>query len=99
MAVDAQGRLIGRGLRDYHLINAVDMPHVDVLLVEHAGDDGPFGAKSVGEIATVPTAAAVVNAVNRALGTAIDTLPLTPERVLMALQALPVAQQREAACC
>ncbi len=99
VAIDAQGRLIGRGLRDYHLINAVDMPHVDVLLVEHAGDDGPFGAKSVGEIATVPTAAAVVNAVNRALGTAIDTLPLTPERVLMALQALPVAQQREAACC
>ena len=44
------------------------MPDVEVLLVEHEGDDGPFGAKSVGEIATVPTAAAVINALNHALG-------------------------------
>ena len=53
-------------------------------LVEHPGDDGPFGAKSVGEIATVPTAPAIVNAVNRALGTALTRLPLTPDRVLAA---------------
>ena len=61
------------------------MPDVKVLLVEHPGDDGPYGAKSVGEIATVPAAPAVVNAVNRALGTTLTDLPLTPDKVLAAL--------------
>jgi xanthine dehydrogenase molybdenum-binding subunit len=69
----------------YHLINTPDMPPVEVLLVEEEEPGGPFGAKSIGEICTVPTAAAVVNAVNRALGTELTELPLTPERVLAAL--------------
>ena len=99
LALDAQGRMSTTGLRDYHLINTAEMPRVDVLLIEHPGDDGPFGAKSVGEVATVPTAAAVVNAVNRALGTAITTLPLNPERILATLQALPEASIKEVTCC
>jgi len=85
LAVDARGRSGVGGFKNYHIVNAPDMPDVRVLLIEHEGDDGPFGAKSVGEIATVPTAAAVVNAVNRALGTAMTELPLTPERVMAAL--------------
>ena len=56
-----------------------------VLLVKHDGDDGPYGAKSVGEIATVPTAPAVVNAMNHALGTTFTDLPVTPEKVLVEL--------------
>ena len=66
--VDERGRSGIDGFKNYHIVNAPDMPDIQVLLVEHEGDDGPFGAKSVGEIATVPTAAAVVNAVNNALG-------------------------------
>ena len=81
IALDDLGRPRPGGFKDYHLVNAPDMPDVAVLLVEHEGDDGPYGAKSVGEIATVPTAAAVVNAVNHALGTRITTLPATPEKV------------------
>lgn len=69
----------------YHLINTPDMPPVQVLLVEEEEPGGPFGAKSIGEICTVPTAAAVVNAVNRALGTELTELPLTPERIIEAL--------------
>ena len=99
VTLDAQGGLNVSGLRDYHLINCVDMPRVDVLLIEHPGDDGPFGAKSVGEVATVPTAAAVVNAVNRALGTTISTLPLIPERILQALQSHDNTEAREVTCC
>jgi xanthine dehydrogenase molybdenum-binding subunit len=84
LAVDERGRSGVGGFKNYHILNAPDMPDVRVLLIEHEGDEGPFGAKSVGEIATVPTAAAVVNAVNRALGTALTDLPLTPERVMAA---------------
>jgi xanthine dehydrogenase molybdenum-binding subunit len=85
--VDQAGRSGVGGLKNYHLVNAADMPDVKVLMVEHEGDEGPFGAKSVGEIATVPTAAAVINAVNHALGTELIHLPATPERIMEALAA------------
>jgi xanthine dehydrogenase molybdenum-binding subunit len=55
--------------------------------VEHDGDDGPYSAKSVGEIATVPTAAAVVNAMRHAVGVDFTDLPVTPEKVVAALAA------------
>jgi xanthine dehydrogenase molybdenum-binding subunit len=61
------------------------MPDIRVLLIEHEADAGPFGAKSVGEIATVPTTAAVVNAVNHALGTSLTDIPVTPAKILAAL--------------
>jgi xanthine dehydrogenase molybdenum-binding subunit len=83
--VDAAGRSGVDGFKNYHIVNAPDMPDVQVLLIEHEGDDGPFGAKSVGEIATVPTAPAIVNAVNNALGTELSDLPLIPERIVAAL--------------
>ena len=89
VTLDDQGRPSSGGFKNYHLVNAVDMPRVEVLLVEHDGDDGPYGAKSVGEIAFVPTAAAIVNAVNRALGTDLSHLPVTPERILAALASDP----------
>ena len=83
--VDEAGRSGVDGFKNYHIVNAPDMPDIEVLLVEHAGDDGPFGAKSVGEIAMVPTAAAVINAVNHSLGTSLSDLPATPEKILAAL--------------
>jgi len=85
--VDEAGRSGVDGFKNYHMVNAPDMPDIDVLLVEHEGDHGPFGAKSVGEIAMVPTAAAVVNAVNNALGTELSDLPLIPDRIIAALAA------------
>jgi xanthine dehydrogenase molybdenum-binding subunit len=94
VALDSAGRAGAGGFKNYHLLNAADMPPVTVLLIEHDGDDGPYGAKSVGEIATVPTAAAIVNAVNRALGTTMTTLPLTPERIVAALaEAAEIGEQ------
>jgi xanthine dehydrogenase molybdenum-binding subunit len=74
------------------------MPPVRVMLIEHDGDDGPFGAKSVGEIAAVPTAAAIVNALNRALGSCITELPVTPERILAALAGDTAVPTRDPTC-
>jgi len=87
VVLDDDGRLVRDGFAGYHLVNMPAMPEMSVILVEHEGDHGPMGAKSVGEIALVPTAAAVVNAVNRALGVRITTLPATPQRVVAALVA------------
>jgi len=83
----ASGRVRGDSFARYTLANAPEMPPIRVLLVEEGEPSGPFGAKAVGEIATVPVAPAIVNAVNHALGTALGDLPLTSARVLAALPA------------
>ena len=76
------GAVRSESFEKYHMINFFDMPRVRVLLIEDGKTSGPFGAKGVGEMATVPTAAAVVNAVNHALGSRLSHLPLTPEKIL-----------------
>lgn len=77
------GRMITNNLRDYTIPTAVDMPcDLQVDFVEALDKDGPYGALGVGEPAPVPTAAAIHNAVCAALGFRINTLPLTPQRVL-----------------
>lgn len=68
----------------YHMVNAPDMPEVEVMLIEDGEPGGPFGAKSIGEVCTVPVSAAVVNAVNRALGSSLAELPLTPAKIAAA---------------
>ena len=84
--IDSNGNPLNHGFESYTLLTAADMPPVRVLLVEEGGDDGPYGAKSVGECAAVPVAAAVVNAVNHALGTELSQLPLTPEKIISAFK-------------
>ena len=70
----------------YKIPTAVDMPTIKSILVESNDPDGPYGAKSVGEPALVPVAAAIANAVRNALGVPITDLPMTPDRVLAAVR-------------
>lgn len=86
LGINSKGVPTKDSLKKYNTLNAVDMPAVKAILVEEGGDKGPFGAKSIGEISTVPGAAAIVNAVNNALGTSIRELPLTPERIVEAFR-------------
>ncbi len=81
LTFDKDGMPKVRNFDKYHLINAPDMPDAEIILIEDMEPGGPFGAKSIGEISTVPVAAAVVNAVNRALGTSLTDLPLTPAKI------------------
>ncbi|MHB8074432.1 xanthine dehydrogenase family protein molybdopterin-binding subunit [Desulfosporosinus fructosivorans] len=84
--IGKDGKIMNSSFKNYHLVNAPDMPIIKTLLIEQGGDEGPFGAKSVGEIAFVPVAAAVINAVNNALGTSLSELPLLPEKIVAALK-------------
>lgn len=86
LGINSKGVPTKDSLKKYNTLNAVDIPAVKAILVEEGGDKGPFGAKSIGEISTVPGAAAIVNAVNNALGTSIRELPLTPERIVEAFR-------------
>jgi xanthine dehydrogenase molybdenum-binding subunit len=63
-------------LRDIGVLRARDMPEIEVILVEEPEPEGPFGAKGVGEIGLVPTAAAVAGALEAFDGVRRYTLPM-----------------------
>jgi putative selenate reductase molybdopterin-binding subunit len=82
---DEQGRVRNPGFVDYKVMSTLDMPKMTTILVEDTEYTGPFGAKSAGEVPTNGMAPAVANAVYDALGLRIRSLPITPEKILQAL--------------
>lgn len=84
--VFANGKMLNPTFLDYKIFSSLDAPRVEVHLVEQAAGDGPFGAKGIGEPSIIPVPAAVANAVRDAVGVTILDLPLTAERVRMAMQ-------------
>lgn len=84
--LDEKGRVQGTRLRDCHLFTAPQMPRIQVEFLESREKTGPYGAKSVGECATVPSAAAVANAVSNAVGYEFRTLPIRKEEILCHLK-------------
>jgi putative selenate reductase molybdopterin-binding subunit len=85
---DAQGRVRNPGFVDYKVMSTLDMPQMTTFLIEDTEYTGPFGAKSAGEVPTNGMAPAVANAVFDALGVRIRSLPVTPEKILQALDTL-----------
>lgn len=70
----------------YRTVLARDMPqHFEAIVEEHGLGPGPFGAKGIGEGGMLGIGAAIANAVHDATGARVTTLPLTPERVLAAI--------------
>jgi len=86
MPFDAQGRMQFRSFRDYTIATAADAPELTTILVPTYEPTGPFGAKAIAEIPINGPAPAIANAVAHATGVRIREIPLTPERVLAALE-------------
>ncbi|MFD6883423.1 molybdopterin cofactor-binding domain-containing protein [Rhodococcus sp. NPDC060084] len=80
------GRPVNTGYVHYPLPRSTTAPSIRAFLVEGPEPAGPFDAKSVGEMAIVPVAAAVLNAVYDATGIRFRSLPITPDVVLSALR-------------
>jgi CO/xanthine dehydrogenase Mo-binding subunit len=72
---------------EYKSPTTMDMPEVITELVEAPDPRGPFGAKEVGQGPLLPVMPAVANAVYDAVGVRIDEVPITPEKILKALDA------------
>jgi 4-hydroxybenzoyl-CoA reductase subunit alpha len=72
---------------EYKSPTTLDMPEVFTELVEHPDPRGPFGAKEVGQGPLLPVMPAVANAVYDAVGVRIDEVPITPEKIVKALEA------------
>ena len=77
--------LTNANLLDYKTISPVDMPEVEVVIVESGDPEGPFGAKECGEGALHPVLPAVGNAIYNAIGVRFFELPITPDLVLSAI--------------
>ncbi|MDA0256839.1 MAG: xanthine dehydrogenase family protein molybdopterin-binding subunit [Chloroflexi bacterium] len=82
---DDQGHLRNAGLLDYRMPTAADTPDIDSVIVEVPSEEGPYGARGVGEPSITAGPAAIANAIHDALGVRVREMPATPERILRAL--------------
>ncbi len=84
---DSKGRLSNAGFLDYRIPVASDLPMIEAVLVEVPNPSHPFGVKGVGEANIVPPMAAIANAIENAIGRRMTELPMSPPRVLAAIDA------------
>jgi carbon-monoxide dehydrogenase large subunit len=86
MRFDEKGTLLNPTFTDYKIPTSKDLPdEVIPIIVEVAQPDGPFGARGVGEHTMIAAAPAVANAVADAVGVRITSMPITAEKVALAL--------------
>ena len=81
MRFDEQAQPLTTTFADYLLPTSTDVPKLEVLLHESPSPFNPLGAKGVGEGGTVPVAAAVISAIEDALGVHITETPVSPMRI------------------
>ena len=81
------GRLQNTGFLDYRIPVASDLPMIDTVIVEVPNPGHPFGVRGVGEVPIVPPLAAVANAIANATGVRVPDLPISPPKLLAALDA------------
>jgi 4-hydroxybenzoyl-CoA reductase alpha subunit len=84
---DEKGNILNPNLHDYLLMTIKDAPEIFSGIVPSYEPQGPYGAKEVGEGATLPVLAAVAHAIANAAGVWIKDLPITSEKILKALKA------------
>jgi CO/xanthine dehydrogenase Mo-binding subunit len=80
------GRVTTTNFGDYKIPTIADAPPLRLVLITDAPGPGPFGAKSVGELANPAVSAAIANAVDAAVGARVMSLPITAEKVRALLQ-------------
>jgi CO/xanthine dehydrogenase Mo-binding subunit len=81
------GRVLNANLTDYKMPTALDVPRIETILVQHASLVGPYGAKGVGEPPNIEPPAAVANAIAAATGVRVTSLPITAEKLAVAMRA------------
>jgi putative selenate reductase molybdopterin-binding subunit len=87
MEISSKGRVRNPSLFDYKIPGMLDLPPLEVVLIESYEPTGPMGAKSVGEIGINGPIPTIANAIYDAVGVRMKKTPFTPERVLAALRA------------
>ncbi len=83
-----RGRIVNRMLTNYIIPTSMDAPEMETIIVEKEYPHGPFGAKGVGELPMDGAAPAIAAAVLNATGAFVSEIPVTPERLMMAVEEL-----------
>jgi 4-hydroxybenzoyl-CoA reductase alpha subunit len=83
-----QGETLNRNFGTYKIMNSTEMPLLSERLIETIDPAGPFEAKGIGELPSIPTAPAIANAIQNAVGVRIKDLPITPEKILQQMKKL-----------
>ena len=89
---DENGQLENPGFLDYRMPVASDLPMLDTAVVEVPNDAHPQGVRGVGEVPIAPPMAAVANAIRDAVGLRLTDLPMSPPKVLEAVDASPASE-------
>lgn len=82
---DENGRLLNTSWLDYRMPVTLDLPMIDSIIVEVPNPGHPYGVRGVGEVPIVPPPAALANAIHNAIGVRMNVLPMTPDRIVSAL--------------
>ena len=77
----------GSGYGSYFVPAMEELPELECIILENPSADGPFGAKAIGEMANNAQPPAIATAIYDAVGVWVTEMPITPEKVLRALQA------------
>ncbi len=80
-----QGQMMNSSFLDYRMPTSLDLPMIDTVIVEVANPGHPYGVKGVGEVPIVPPMAAISNAIHQATGLRMESLPMSPGKILEAL--------------
>ena len=80
------GKVLNASFTDYLLPTTLDMPRVRMEILEHADPISPYGLKGVGEPPNIEPPAALANAVAAASGVRVTALPITAEKIALALR-------------
>jgi CO/xanthine dehydrogenase Mo-binding subunit len=86
IVTDDSGKVLTTNLGDYKIPNIKDIPPLNTSILQSDAGSGPYNSMSIGETAIIPTAAAIANAVEDAIGARITSLPITAEKVLAAIK-------------
>ncbi len=89
------GRITGTSFHEFLIPTAMDLPRLENIIVEAGNDYGPYGAKGIGEPTILGGAPALRNAVLNATGLAMYEIPLTPVRIMAALEDMKNAKENE----
>ena len=76
------GIVVTDRLARYRIPSIIHTPKITSFIVEHPTLEGPYGAKGIGEIVSIPTVPAITNAIYNAVGVRIDRIPVDQEALL-----------------
>jgi len=89
---DDQGGMVNAGFLDYRMPTMLDVPNIETILVEVPHPGNPYGVRGAGEVPIVPPMPAIHNAIARAIGVRIRSLPMSPPKVVKALHETQAAK-------